>query len=222
MSRAEALFLQHFESEVLTEVDQHPDTNRWAAAGRGKTKSNPRGEDGSWWRAEGPKMVQSWSDWRKRSGWRVLDMGNGVPAIELEVDVVSDAGIPVKMFIDRVMVVPDIKEPIIVDLKSGARSPESDLQLGFYRYGLMKQYGLDVRFGTYWMARLGRVTETLPLRRYKPELVEKWITKFDDARESKIYLPHITFRCRSCPMSDYCAAYGGKFADLDPDFEGAI
>lgn len=222
LSRAEALFLQHFEAEVLTQVDTHPDSSRWSAAGRGKTKATPRGEDGSWWRANGPKMVQSWQDWRKRSGWRVLDMGNGVPAIELEVDVVTDSGIPVKMIIDRVMVVPDIKEPVIVDLKSGARSPDSDLQLGFYRYGLMKAYGLDVRFGTYYMARLGRVTETLPLRRYKPELMEKWIQKFDDAREGGIFLPHVTFRCKSCPMSDYCAAFGGRKADLDPDFEGDI
>jgi hypothetical protein len=220
-ARAEALFLEKFESEVLSQVDGHPDTNRWSAAGRGKSKANPRGEDGSWWRGNGPKMVQGWQEWRKKSGWRVLDMGDGTPAIELEIDVLV-GDIPIKMFIDRVMVVPEVKEPVIVDLKSGARSPESDLQLGFYRYGLLKQFGLDVRFGTYYMARLGRVTETLPLRRYKPELVEKWITKFDNAREAKIYLPHITFRCKSCPMSDYCAAYGGRKADLDPDFEGAI
>lgn len=219
MATATELFLDAFETEVLELVENHPQTNQWAAAGRGKKVSQPQGEDGSWWRTNGPKMVQSWVDWRRKSGWRVLDMGEGVPAIELEI-LIDVAGIPLKAFVDRVMVVPEINELVIVDLKTGARTPESDLQLGFYRLGIMQQYGLDIRFGTYFDARHGRPSEMLNLRRYKPALLETWITKFDLARQHQIYLPHITFRCKACPFKEFCAAYGGRMQHLDPDFEG--
>jgi RecB family exonuclease len=214
------LFLDAFESEVLQIVEEHPDPSRWSAAGRSKT--NVYGENGAWWRGNGPKMVQSWLEWRKKQGWKVLDMGGGEPAIELPVYVPTSDGVPFKAFIDRVMVVPEINELVIVDLKSGKRTPESDNQLGFYRFGLAQQYGIDVRFGTYWMARVGRPTEMFGLRRYKPALVEKWISEFDRAREAGIFLPNITFRCKGCPMSRYCAAYGGVEQDKDPDFEGEV
>ncbi len=213
------LFLKHFEAEVLEQVEEHPKTREWSAAGRGRKASLPQGEDGGWWRANGPKMVQSWIDWRKRSGWRVLDLGGGTPAIEVEISV-DVGGIPLRGYVDRVMVVPEINEPVILDLKTGARSPESDMQLGFYRVGLMKQHGLDVRFGCYWMARTGRPSEMLNLRRYKPELLEKWFTRFDVAREHQIYLPHVTFRCKACPFNQFCAAYGGRMQHMDPDYEG--
>jgi RecB family exonuclease len=213
------LFLDAFEAEVLELVEEHPQVSGWSAAGRGKRVSNPRGEDGAWWRAQGPKMVQAWIDWRKRSGWKILDLGGGVPAIEVEV-LVDVAGIPLKAYVDRVMVVPEINELVIVDLKTGARNQESDMQLGFYRLGLMRQFGLDVRFGCYWDARSGRPSEMLNLKRYKPKLLETWLSKFDLARQHNIYLPHITFRCRACPVSQFCAAYGGKSQHMDPDYEG--
>lgn len=213
------LFLDHFETEVLELVETSPNTREWSAAGRGKTKSNPAGEDGAWWRANGPKMVQSWVDWRRKSKWRVLDMGNGVPAIELEI-LVDVAGIPLKAYVDRIMVIPEVNTPVIVDLKTGARTQDSDLQLGFYRLGIMQQYGLDIRYGCYWDARSGRPSEMLSLSRYKPALLEKWLRRFDQARELGIFLPRLTFRCKACPFSQYCAAYGGKMQHMDPDYEG--
>lgn len=216
---ATALFLDAFEPEVLALAEEHPKTREWAAAGRGKRASNPAGEDGAWWRANGPKMVQGWMDWRRKSGWRVLDMGNNTPAIELEI-LVDVAGVPLKAYVDRIMVIPEVNTPVIVDLKTGARSQESDLQLGFYRLGVMQQYGLDVRFGCYWDARTGRPGEMLNLSRYKPALLETWVKKFDLARQHQIFLPHITFRCKACPFNQFCAAYGGKQQHMDPDYEG--
>ena len=155
-STAERLFSEAFETEVLEQAEDHSDLGAWSAAGRNKRKSNPQGEDGVWWREHGPGMVQNWMDWRSKSQWQVWTTPDLEPAIELGIEVETEAGIAVKMFIDRVFISKPTNQLVILDLKTGSRTPESDLQLAFYRYGIFKRYGIDVRFGCYWMARDGK------------------------------------------------------------------
>lgn len=218
---AKRLFDQAFNDELLVQIEANPNLRDWSAAGRGRTKSNPAGEDGTWWRLHGPDMVQSWIDWRYDSGWQVWTTPDGDAAIEVEIiaqcEQPEGESIPVKMFIDRVMVVPESKELCIVDLKSGARTPESDLQLAFYRYGILQRYGIDVRLGAYWMARKGTITEPEDLQRYSPDLMEVWFRRFVKARSMEIFLPHPSTKCRACSLRDFCAAFGGSKSHLDPD-----
>lgn len=226
---AKKLFDQAFNDELLTQIEANPNMREWSAAGRGRTKSNPAGEDGTWWRAHGPDMVQAWIDWRFESGWQTWTTPEGNPAIELGIIAqcpnprpgddlnLSGGHIPVKIIIDRVMVIPQTKELCILDLKSGARTPNSDLQLAFYRYGLMQEFGIDVRLGCYWMARKGTITEPQDLQRYQPDMMETWFRRFVKARELEIFLPHPSTTCRGCSVRDYCAAYGGSKSQSDPD-----
>jgi len=214
---AAVLFKDAFEQELLEAIDQSGlEPDRWSTAGKNKKKDNPAGEDARWWRANGPGMVQNWMDWRKESGWKVLAI-DGEPAIELDVEVDIGDGLPLKMFIDRVMIEPTNREPVIVDLKTGARTPESDLQLGVYRYGLMAKYGIRVDHGAYWMARKGAL-EMVPLQRYTPGLIATWFQRLQDAIGYGIFLPNPTFKCRACPVRNYCLAFGGAESELDPDF----
>jgi hypothetical protein len=215
---AERLFSEAFEVEVLEAAEEHPDLRTWSAAGKGKTKANPGGEDGAWWRANGPKMVQNWIDWRQAAKWVMWTTPDGEPAIELSIET-DVSGVPLKMYIDRVMVPPKVGVPVIVDLKTGKRSPESDLQLGVYRYGIWRKYGIRIDWGAYWMAREGAMSELYPLARFTPGLLERMFAQFVKAKQAEIFLPHLTFRCRACSMRDYCAAYGGKKSHLDPDHE---
>lgn len=221
MTEAERLFIEAFNAELSDKIEEHPDTSEWSAAGKGKTKARPNGEDGEWWKAHGPGMVQSWIDWRHKSKWRTWTTPDGQPAIELGLEVMTPAGRMVKMFIDRIFVTEPTKQLAIVDLKSGARTPESDLQLGFYRYGIFKQYGIDIRLGGYWMARKGGIETVEDLTRFKPALIEAWLARFDRAIGQGIFIPHPTTRCRSCSHRHYCACHGGKYQHLDPDY-GAI
>lgn len=214
---ASRLFHEAFEVELLERAEENPNVNAWSAAGRGKTKKNPAGEDGTWWRAHGPPMVQNWIDWRHRSGWQIWTTPEGQPGIELPIDLADGAsGINVKMFIDRVFILPS-KALAIVDLKTGARTPESDLQLAIYRYGIFKQFGVDIRLGAYWMARQGECSDVFDLARFDPRLIELWLQRFKVAIEHDIFIPHPTFRCRACSLRDYCAAYGGSQSNNDPD-----
>lgn len=215
------LFNNHFEQEVLSTVENHPDSGNWSVAGRAKKVP----EDLSWWRKNGPGMVQNWIDWRAKNKWAVWRTPDGVLATELDIEVeVEQAyapGIPLKMFVDLVMVSEPGKQLVIVDLKTGARTPDSDLQLGVYRLGIMKKYGVDVRLGAYWMARKGEMTDVFDLSRLKPELLELWFTRFREATDAGMFIPHPTQLCRACAMRDYCTAYGGSKQHLDPDYGGS-
>lgn len=217
---ANRLFEQAFQDELLNQVEANPDTRSWSAAGRGKVKSRPQGEDGQWWRDNGPNMVQQWIDWRFESNWVIWTTPDGQAAIELDIiaDCPTDDGrvIPVKMFIDRVMIMAN-KELCIVDLKSGSRTPDSDLQLAFYRYGIFQKYGIDIKYGTYWMARKGLPVDPFSLDRYSVELMEGMFKRFRKAVDLEIFLPHPSMKCRACSVNKFCAAFGGAFADRDPD-----
>lgn len=228
---AKRLFDGAFNDELLSQVETNPDTRSWSAAGRGRTKSNPAGEDGAWWKLHGPDMVQTWIDWRHDSGWGIWSTPDGQAAIELEIvakcptsscihapdgNDCDECYIPVKMIIDRVMVT-DAKELIIVDLKSGSRTPDSDLQLAFYRYGIYQTYGIDVKWGTYFMNRKGVAVDPFPLERYSPDLMERMFRKFRFAIDQEIFLPHPSAKCRACSVNKYCAIFGGSLSDRDPD-----
>jgi RecB family exonuclease len=215
---SQKLFAEAFEAEVLDVVEDHPDTRAWSAAGRGRRKNLPDGEDGKWWRENGPPMVDNWIRWRAKSGWKVWTTPSGEPAIELSQEFLTPKGRHIKGFIDRVFVLPS-GELAIVDLKSGARTPESDLQLGFYRYCLYNTTGIDIRKGAYWMARSGEMTELYNLTRITPALMSFYLRKLDEAIEHQIFIPHISFRCRACSHRDYCVAFGGSKSHMDPDHE---
>jgi CRISPR/Cas system-associated exonuclease Cas4 (RecB family) len=189
------------------------------AAGRRATKANPNpaGEDESWWRREGPKMTQAWIDWRKASKWRIWTTPDQQPAIELAL-ITEVAAMPLKMVIDRVMVIPAASNALcIVDLKSGSRTPESDLQLGVYRLGILRTFGCQIDFGAYWMARTGRLGDIVNLSRYTEPVLEKWFSAYRRAVENEIFIPHLTTLCRACGLNRYCLAFGGSQAHMDPD-----
>lgn len=228
MSTSGELFGSYFETELLETVEAHPDMDRWSVAG--KAKKHP--EDVDWWRANGPAMVDNYIKWRQRSGWKPWRTPDGELAIELDISIdiplpgcnkgedCTQCQIPLKMFVDQVMVSQPARELVIVDLKTGARTPESDLQLAVYRLGILRKYGVDVRLGAYWMARKGELSEVFDLQRFRPELLELWFARFRQATDEGIFIPHPTFLCRACAMRDYCTAYGGNKQHMDPDNAG--
>lgn len=218
MNMSERLFAEAFEAEVTDVSGTEPDSSRWSVAGKNKSKTRGHGEDGQWWRANGPPMVENWITWRRRVAWKVWVTPEGTPAIELSQEFVTPKGREIKGFIDRVFIIPG-GQLVIVDLKSGARSPESDLQLAFYRYCLFNTLGVDIRHGAYWMARTGEMSDIYNLSRITPALMNVWMSRFDKAIDNGIFIPHITFMCRACSHRDYCVAYGGSKAHLDPDYQ---
>lgn len=173
-----------------------------ARVGGRATKANPNKEDVNFWQATGPQWVQAYIDWRKANpDWKLWKTPQGAPAIELAM-LPEFAGVPVKMILDRVFEVNG--ELVIVDLKTSQQTPTNTLQLGFYKVGMLKTFGIDVKWGTYWMARQHGVSPLVSLEKYTEDKLEYLVSGFDKARKAGIFLPN-TNNCQyKCGLTDFC------------------
>ena len=174
-------------------------TELWRAGGRA-SKAWPLKENYDWWIQNGPEMVESWIKWRQGSGWQIVDF-SGQLSIELEIDLPLDDFL-LRMIIDRVVVNSD-GEVAVLDLKSGSRSPSSDLQLAVYAAGMERIIGVRPKYGMYWMAREGSTTALTDLDYLPTDRVLSMIGKFDQARKSQIFLPNLK-ECHYCGVAQHC------------------
>lgn len=173
-----------------------------ARVGGRATKANPNKEDVTFWQSTGPQWVQAYIDWRKANpDWKLWKTPQGAPAVELAM-LPEFAGVPVKMILDRVFEVNG--ELVIVDLKTSQQTPTNTLQLGFYKVGMLKTFGIDVRWGTYWMARQHGVSPLVSLEQYTEDKLEYLVAGFDKARKAGIFLPN-TNNCQyKCGLTAHC------------------
>ena len=169
-------------------------------AGRA-TKANPNKEDATWWNDQGPIWVEQYIMWRRNNpDWKIWTTPQGARAIELELNPVI-ADVPVKMMIDRVFEVNG--QLVIIDLKTSARRPTSDLQLGFYKVGLEQVLGVEVNLGNYWMSRDAGTGEMIDLSRYNLSMLEYMVSGFDKARKAGVFLPNLS-SCSFCGLTEHC------------------
>ena len=173
-----------------------------ARVGGRATKANPNKEDVTFWQSTGPQWVQAYIDWRKANpDWKLWKTPQGAPAVELAM-LPEFAGVPVKMILDRVFEVNG--ELVIVDLKTSQQTPTNTLQLGFYKVGMLKTFGIDVKWGTYWMARQHGVSPLVSLEQYTEDKLEYLVAGFDKARKAGIFLPN-TNNCQyKCGLTAHC------------------
>ena len=173
-----------------------------ARVGGRATKANPNKEDVTFWQSTGPQWVQAYIDWRKANpDWKLWKTPQGAPAVELAM-LPEFAGVPVKMILDRVFEVNG--ELVIVDLKTSQQTPTNTLQLGFYKVGILKTFGIDVKWGTYWMARQHGVSPLVSLEQYTEDKLEYLVAGFDKARKAGIFLPN-TNNCQyKCGLTAHC------------------
>lgn len=189
------LFAAAFDDHIETTLKFDPDKDEWR-------QSRNQGEE--WWRLNGPPMVQAYIDWRQESGWEILD-ADGTPAVELPI-LIDMGPLDLKGFIDRVFVTP-AGEVVVLDLKFGARKPDSALQLGWYRVGLEKQYGVTSDLGAYYLPRKVKPEDRLivhPLERYTEKFVGHFIKATADALDKELFLPNPSGFCGSCGVRDAC------------------
>lgn len=173
-----------------------------ARVGGRATKANPNKEDQTFWQEAGPRWVEAYVAWRKTNpNWKIWTAPDGNPGIELALTPVVNE-VPVKMIIDRVFEVNG--ELVIVDLKTSQNTPTSSLQLGFYKLGLEQQFGIEVKWGTYYMSRGNNISEMVDLSEYTYEKMEYLITQFDAARKAAIFLPNTNSCQYMCGLTEYC------------------
>ena len=173
-----------------------------ARVGGRATKANPNKEDVNFWQTQGPRWVDGYINWRKANpNWKIWTAPDGNKAIELALTpVVND--VQVKMIIDRVFEVNG--ELVIVDLKTSQNTPTSSLQLGFYKLGLEQQFGIEVKWGTYYMSRGNNISEMVDLSEYTYDKMEYLIETFDKSRKAALFLPNTNSCQYMCGLTEYC------------------
>lgn len=192
-----------FEQYVETELERIGD-GEIRAAGRA-TKANPNGEDGAWWRENGPKQIQAWIDWRLANPNLKLAKFNGTPAVEVEVSALFPNDVLLRGYIDRVFIDESTGEYLIVDIKTGSRTPVSPLQLAFYRVALEQTLDVSPKFGAYWMGRQGTLSSVQELW-YPTEMIVSWLDKAKTIIDNELFIPHVTSFCSSCGVRESCTA----------------
>jgi putative RecB family exonuclease len=202
-------FDRNFEEEIEKLREQEPDETRWRTAGR-TTKDKPNGEDVAWWRAEGRAMVGRYLDW-KISTVDTLRIAavKGAPGIEVEVTV-PVGGVPMRGFIDRVLEDPKTGVLMVMDLKTGSRTPDSPLQLALYSVQLEEMLGRSVTYGAFWMARKGVLTDPIDLSVWTNKNLGIIYRSLDSSIEQGLFLPNITSMCGKCGVREHCLFQGGK------------
>lgn len=202
----EDLFVAAFSDEVKAQESR--------TLTKADTWRSSRNQDQAWWLANGPGMVQSYIDWREQTGWQILDLpDHDLVGVELPVNV--DIGdMPVKGYIDRVFVT-DAGEVVILDIKTGARKPDSALQLGFYRAAMQLQYGVTADIGGFFLNRKkpGEQLIIEGLAQYTTMYVARFVDGFKKARDNGIYLPNVTSFCKACGVAAHCWA-------VNPEIDG--
>ena len=202
--------VEEFNKSWLRDMEEITSGKTIRASGR-PTKAAPYGEDGTWWKQQGPAYIQSWITWRQANpNLHILTMEDGSPAIELGVlaDIEVDGGevIQLKGYIDRVFVDESTGQVLIVDLKTGKTTPNG-MQLGFYRRALKAAYGIDAQYGAYWMAREGALSAIEDLDRYTDQVIDYWVAKTYAGIKAEIFLPHVTNLCKGCGVQQHCYVF---------------
>ena len=189
----------------------------WRTVGRGKSK--PNGEDLEWWREDGLRQLDGYAKWLDTTDYKFLSYA-GEPAIEFPF-VVELAGVTVRGFIDAVMVTPD-GEVVVIDHKTGSRTPDSVAQLGIYSTALELLGYTRPSLGAFWMTRKGEMTEPESLDRYSIDYFKTVFAQFSKAVGEDIFIPNPGSHCRGCSVRDACYIAGGtsawKYDPLHPQF----
>lgn len=226
--RLDQLFKTAFDKQIAErEQDTTYPRSEWYASGREiKTKftmdGGPSKKDEAWWRRMGPEMLRFWTAWRLTSPWEIAvldEQGRTRYGIELAVST-DFGGRPWRGYIDRVFhrrdPVTDSDEYLLVDLKSG-KEPDGAAQNGAYRVALLRQYGIDAKWGAFWLGGTGTSTSLVNLREQWPEeKVEFRYAKADAVRMAGAFVHRPSNMCRSCSVNAYCAEFGGEKAASTP------
>ena len=215
MSELQDLWHQALANQVNRVQMSSPDTktDHWRRAGR-PTKAKPEGENLAWWKEEGVRQLEVYSEWLRNTDMRFVEF-NGDPLIEFNVSGMLGERY-VKGYIDSVMW--DGEKNILIDYKSGSRTPFGLMQLGVYRILLKNLTGIDATHGMFWMTRKGEPTEPAELSRYTNEYVSKIFSQFHCAVENEVFIPNEGNHCFSCDVRSACYVQGGVHAyQWDPD-----
>jgi hypothetical protein len=203
------VFSQEFETGLDELREQEPEESRWRTAGR-KTKDKPNGEDVTWWRTAGEDMVRQYIEWRASTNDTLgIAAVKGAAGVEVEVHT-TFGDEPVIAYVDRLMEDREDGRLLLLDLKTGSRTPSNFMQLAQYSLQLELEIGRPITWGAYYMARPGKLTDPVDLSPWTGGKFQYLYETLDRAASQGIFLPVMDTHCTSCGLRDFCIWNGGS------------
>jgi len=211
-------FQEHLDLEVEQALAGNDYTEADIRASGHASKAWPNKEDRKWWEFNGPLMVARWAAFAKTApldlalsvGEGGMDAGSSadVPAIEVPFRLIVGSTTIVG-YVDRVYRQRADGALVVLDLKSGSQPQPSPAQLGVYKVGLEAKFGEPVRWGYFWDARTGVLSERYDLSPFTHERIEWQYESLRFARDRGLFLPNITKDCSWCGVREFCVYVGG-------------
>lgn len=193
-------------------------SDNWRVGGR-RTKANPDGENIAFWQAEGLRQVEAYIAWLDRCGWEIATMPDGRPGIEWN-GVVQFGGTPVQFVIDCVY--SNGEDLIVVDYKTGSRSPSGVIQLGLYASAMERMLGVRPKWGSFYMTRRGELEDLTDLSPWGVDYFEHAFMSMNSQLSLGWFAPNVSDHCGFCSFRDYCVAVNGPKSDKYPLVKGKL
>jgi hypothetical protein len=198
-------------SRVVAQGEERHGTpvDTWRTGGR-KTKANPEGETLAWWQAEGLRQVEDYVAWMKGHDWKIATMPDGKPGIEWEAEV-SFGGTPIKLIVDGIYE-DSHGDWIIVDYKTGSRTPSGVMQLGLYASAIERALGRRPKWGSYYMTRKASLDDLVDLTNWSMDFYDMQFGAMNAYMATGFFPAAVGDHCGYCSYKDYCVAVNGPKA----------
>ena len=181
----------------------------WKVGGRA-SKANPDRENLAFWQEEGLRQAEAYIAWLRANGWQIATMPDGKPGIEWEAEV-QFGGSPIRLVVDAIYDVGG--EWVIVDYKSGTKTPSAILQLALYASAIERAYGRRPKWGAFYMSRKAELTPLADLSLWDQSFIDYNFEAMNAYQATGYYPPVLGDHCEyRCSVSDYCIAKNGSKA----------
>lgn len=185
----------------------------WRSGGR-RTKAQPEGETISVWRDEiGLGQIEAYLSWLRQSRWAIATLPDGRAGIEWD-GVVDFGGKPVRFIIDAVYQVGD--DLVLVDYKTGARTPPGSTQLGLYASALERLHGIRPKWGAFYKTRNAELSELVDLSTWGMDYFDYQFGAMNASIDTGYFPPSVGEHCNWCSVSDFCVAVRGPHSSAWP------
>jgi hypothetical protein len=193
---------------TVKEVEQRSgvDAADWRVGGR-RTKANPDGETLEFWQSEGLRQVEAYLSWLADTGWSIAEMPDGRPGIEWDAEV-SFGGTPIRAVVDCVYT--NGSDLIVVDYKTGSRTPSGVTQLGLYASVVERAHGVRPQFGGFYMTRNAALDDLTDLTPWGMDFFDYSFGAMNAQLATGYFAPNVSDHCSWCGVRDYCYAVNGS------------
>jgi hypothetical protein len=194
--------------DALIEAEQKHELplDQWRTAGR-RTKANPDGETLDWWQGDGLQQIEKYKEWLETCGWEIATMPDGKPGIEWEAQV-TFGGSPIRLIVDGIY--SNGQDWIVVDYKTGSRTPTGVMQLGLYASAIEQAYDIRPKWGAYYMTRKAALDDLTDLTPWGIDFFDQQFAAMNAYMGTGFFPANVGDHCSYCSYRDYCIAVNGS------------